>query len=321
MRGAIVPPSATEPRPRGAEMNRDDVRYFLAVRAARSIKGAARALKVDHTTVSRRLAALEIAVGASLFDRTPDGLVETDVGRAIAPIAERLEIVATEIIEAAHAASDSLAGPVRVATTPLLADHFLVRELPGLRQRFPQVALELYSGVASVDMPRREADIAIRVHPPGKAPGEDSLLSRKVAKFGYALFGARSYVDAHGLPERPVRTLRGHQIVGNAHPLLMAWNTQLDEPADVPLTVFPFISNLAAVVGGLGLGLVACVAGDQHPALLRLSDVLDQWDVWVITNPEARNNTRVRAVKDALTELLEAAGERLSGGKVEPKEE
>ena len=302
-------------------MNRDDVRYFLAVRAAGSIKGAARALKVDHTTVSRRLAALEIALGARLFERTPDGLLETDVGRSIAPIAERMEIAAVEIAEAAHAASDSLAGPVRIATTPLLADHFLVPALPGLRQRFPQVELELYSGVASVDMPRREADIAVRIHPSGKAPGEDSLLSRKAAKFGYALFATQSYVDAHGLPERPIRSLRGHQIVGNGHPLLMAWNTQLDEPAEVPLTVFPFISNLAAVVAGLGLGVIACVAGDQHPDLIRLSDVIGQWDVWVITNPEARNNTRVRVVKEALAELLEAAGERLRGGKMEPQQE
>jgi DNA-binding transcriptional LysR family regulator len=302
-------------------MNRDDVRYFLAVRQARSIKGAARALKVDHTTVSRRLAALEIALGASLFERTPDGLLETDVGRAIAPIAERMEIVAAEITEAAHAASDSLAGPVRIATTPLLADHFFVPALAKLRQRFPQVELELYSGVASVDMPRREADIAIRIHPSGKAPGEDSLLSRKVARFGYALFAAQSYVDTYGAPKRPIRSLRGHQIVGNGHPLLMAWNAELDEPAEVPLTVFPFVSNLAAVVSGFGLGIIACVAGDQHPDLIRLSDVIGQWDVWMITNREARNNTRVRLVKDAIAELLEAAGESLSGGKMEPERE
>lgn len=298
-------------------MNRDDVRYFLAVRAARSIKGAARALQVDHTTVSRRLAALEIALGASLFERTPDGLLDTEVGRAIAPVAERMEILAAEIAEAARAASDSPAGPVRIATTPLLADHFFVRALPGLRERFPQVELELYSGVASVDMPRREADIAIRIHPPGKTPGEDSLLSRKAAKFGYALFATQSYLDAHGLPKRPIRSLCGHHMVGNGHPLLMAWNDQLAEPAEVPLTVFPFISNLAAVVGGLGLGLIACVAGDQHPDLIRLSDVIGQWDVWLITNPESRNNTRVRSVKDAIAVLLDEAGERLSGGKME----
>jgi len=152
----------------------------------------------------------------------------------------------------------------------------------------------------------------------GAGPGEDSLLSSKAAKFGYALFATQSYVATYGLPKRPVRSLRGHHIVGNGHPMLMAWNTQLDEPAGVPLTVFPFISNLAAVVSGLGLGLVACVAGDQHPDLLRVSDVIGQWDLWMITNPEARNNARVRAVKDALAELVAAARERLSGGKMEP---
>ncbi len=155
--------------------------------------------------------------------------------------------------------------------------------------------------------------------PPGKPPGEGSLLSRKVAKFGYALFATQSYVDAHGLPERPIRSLRGHELVGNGHPVLMAWNTQLEAPAEVPLTVFPFVSNFAAVVSGLGLGLIACVAGDQHPGLIRLSDVIGQWDLWLVTNPEARSNARVQAVKEAVFELLEAAGERLSGGKREPE--
>lgn len=65
------------------------------------------------------------------------------------------------------------------------------------------------------------------------------------------------------------------------------------------------------------MGLVACVAGDPHPDLIRLSDVIGLWDVWLITSPEARNNARVRAVKDAIAEVLEAAGERLSGGTME----
>jgi len=299
-------------------MNRDDVRYFLAVRAARSIKGAARVLKVDHTTVSRRLAALEIDLGATLFERTPDGMVETETARAIAPLAERMELVAAEITEAAHAASDSLLGPVRIATTPILADHLFVPALPALRQRFPQVEFALYSDVASVDMPRREADLAVRIRPPGKAPGEDSLLSRKIAKFGYALFATQAYIDAHGRPERPIRSLRGHQLVGIQHPALMAWHTGLDEPAEVPLTVFPFTSNLAAVVAGLGLGLVPCIAGDAHPALIRLSAVLGYWDLWLVTNREVHNNARVRAVKEAVVELLLVASERLGGGTMEP---
>jgi DNA-binding transcriptional LysR family regulator len=180
-------------------------------------------------------------------------------------------------------------------------------------RRFPQVQFEVFSGVASVDMPRREADIAIRIHPPGKAPGEPSLLVRKAAQFGYALFATQSYIDSHGLPERPIRSLAGHQLVGTAHPEHMAWNAQLEHPAEVPLTVFPFASNLAAVAAGLGLGFCACLAGDAHPDLIRVSEVINRWDVSVVTNPDARNNTRVRSVKEALMQLLEAASDSLSG--------
>ena len=245
-------------------------------------------------------------------------MLETDVGRAIAPLAERMELVAAELTHAAHAASDSESGPVRIATAPVLSEHLFVPALPALRQRFPQVEFELYSDVASVDLPRREADLAVRMRPPGKAPGEDSLLSRKLSKFGYALFATQAYVDAHGRPERPIRSLRGHQLVGNGMPSLMAWNADLEEPAEVPLTVYPFVSSFAAVAAGLGLGIVPCIAGNAHPALIRLSDVLGQWDLWLVTNPEVHDNTRVRAVKDAVVELLQAAAERLSGGMLEP---
>src|SRR5688572_21549666 len=104
-------------------MNAEDLRYFLAVRQARSIKGGARTLKVDHSTVSRRLAALEEALGARLFERTPEGLVETSVARAIAPLAERIELMTRELKDAANAASDTPTGPVRIAVSPVVADH------------------------------------------------------------------------------------------------------------------------------------------------------------------------------------------------------
>ena len=67
------------------------------------------------------------------------------------------------------------------------------------------------------------------------------------------------------------------------------------------------------MAAGLGLGFCACLVGDNHPNLVRVSDVINLWDVWVVTNPDARNNTRVRLVKDALIQLLEAANDSLSG--------
>src|SRR5579872_1237064 len=100
-------------------VNAEDLRFFLAVREAGSIKGGARALKVDHSTVSRRIAALEEALDAHLFDRTPEGLVETDVARAVAPVAERIEILTRELEDAAALASDAPRGPVCIAVFPV----------------------------------------------------------------------------------------------------------------------------------------------------------------------------------------------------------
>jgi DNA-binding transcriptional LysR family regulator len=73
--------------------------------------------------------------------------------------------------------------------------------------------------------------------------------------------------------------------------------------------------SLAAVVAGLGLGICACLVEDRHPDLIRVSEVIHVWDVWVVTNPDARNNPRVCSVKEALMQLLEAVGDRLSGCK------
>src|SRR5687767_7054967 len=107
-------------------MNAEDLRFFLAVRQAGSIKGAARKLKVDHSTVSRRLSALEEALGSRLFERTPEGLLETSVAKTIAPLAERIEVMTRELMDAANAASATPSGPVRIAVSPVVADHFLL---------------------------------------------------------------------------------------------------------------------------------------------------------------------------------------------------
>ena len=103
-----------KPGAKASSLNAEDLRFFLAVWTARSIKGGARILRVDHSTVSRRLASLEESLGARLFDRTPEGLVETDVAVAIAPLAQRIEALTGELVDAANAASGVPSGPVRI---------------------------------------------------------------------------------------------------------------------------------------------------------------------------------------------------------------
>ena len=298
-------------------MNADDLRFFLAVRQAGSIKGGARILKVDHSTVSRRLLALEEDLKSSLFERTPEGLVDTDLARAIAPLAERVELLTREIEDAAHASSDERSGPVRIAVSPVVAHHFLIPRLPELRSSFPNVTFDIVADIAAVNVLKREADIAMRQRPEGSPPAEPDALALRVGKFGYALYGSRGYVERHGRPERPVRSLAGHEMIssGNFGPG-DSWNAQLDEPASVAASIYPLTAVTTAVIAGVGLAVLGCLEADADPRLVRLSDVLGAYSLWIVTSHAVRNNPRVRSVKDALVGMIQAAAPEFDGSGV-----
>jgi DNA-binding transcriptional LysR family regulator len=295
-------------------MNAEDLRFFLAVRQARSIKGGARTLKVDHSTVSRRLAALEEALGARLFERTPEGLLETSVARAIAPLAERIELMTRELQDAANAASDTPTGPVRIAVSPIVADNFLIPRVPELAKRFPDIPLDVHADISRVNVMRRDADIAVRQHPEGKPPAEPAELAMKVGRFAFAAYASPAYLERRGHPPWSPRSLEGHHMIstGKWGPGNL-WNDQLDQPADYVLTVYPFSAATAAAAAGIGIAVLPCLGADQDPRLTRLTDPLLAYDVWVVTHSEVRNNPRVRAVKDALIEMLRAAEPEFSG--------
>jgi len=295
-------------------MNSDDLRFFLAIRQARSIKGGARVLKVDQSTVTRRLAALEEALGAPLFDRSPEGLLETDVARAIAPLAERIELLTRELEEAANSASDSPKGPVRITTSPIFSEHFLIPRVPQLQRRFPDVPLDILADISRANMVRREADIAIRQHPAGKSPAEPSALAMKVGSLGFAAYASEAYLERHGRPEQPVTNLRGHRMIGTGQ---LApgnfWNDQLEQPAEYAVFVHPLQSAEAAAAAGLGIAVLPCISADKNVELVRLTDVITTYDVWIVTSPQVRNNPRVRGIKDALVEMIRDADAEIRG--------
>jgi DNA-binding transcriptional LysR family regulator len=296
-------------------MNAEDLRFFLAVRQAGSIKGAARKLKVDHSTVSRRLSALEEALGSRLFERTPEGLLETNVAKTIAPLAERIEVMTRELMDAANAASASPSGPVRIAVSPVVADHFLLPRVPALMQRFPDIPLDIVADIARVNVLRREADIALRQHTLGKAPAEPEALARHLCTFGFAAYASPDYVARHGRPERPIQSLAGHKMIstgpwatpGNS------WNEQLSESADYVISVYPFSTATSAAAAGIGIAVLPCLGSDTDPRLVRLSEVVASFDLWIVTSQGVRDNARVQAVKGALIEMIRESEPAFSG--------
>lgn len=192
--------------------------------------------------------------------------------------------------------------------------------LPELLQRFPGIELDVRANIARASfVGEREADVAIRQHPQGKPPAEPSAIAAKVARLGFAAFASHGYVEKHGLPQRPVASLAGHSVISTSNWFSDDWNDQLEHPGRYALAAYPFSTVQAAVLAGVGMAILPCLGADRDPRLVRVTDVILSFDMWVVTSAQARNNPRIVAFKDALIELLRAAKDELAGTLDEPR--
>jgi DNA-binding transcriptional LysR family regulator len=277
----------------GMELRWDDVRVFLAVHRQGTLAGAARALKIDQTTVGRRLAALEEALQARLFDRTPDGLRLTPAGDGILAPAEQVEASVLQLERTASGADARIEGTVRLATSETLVVEFLMTPLRSLLTRYPQIALELAVGANFVDLSRREADVALRLRPKGNPPAQENVIVRKAAEIGFAVYashdGDRDAVidyddDNLSLPGgRELRALPRKRS---------------------PLRVGSLLSMASAIRAGVGIGILPCFIADRDPRLARVAETDVRAEAFVLVHPDLRFMARVRVVMDALIETM-----------------
>lgn len=158
-------------------MNWDDLHLFLAAYRARSLTGAGKTLGLDQSTASRRLASLEKALKARLFDRVPGGLAPTGLAERVLPIAETAEGAAAAFVREAEAADEAVEGVVRLAVPDGIDSEFLVPLLPKLLAQYPGLVIELVASQQVANLARREADLALRL----VRPRTGDLVARKVA--------------------------------------------------------------------------------------------------------------------------------------------
>jgi len=298
----------------------DDVRCFLAVNRTGTLAAAARKLRINYTTVGRRIAALQRALGARLFDRTPDGLVLTDAGEAVRTAGDQMEEAALLFEQRALGADRTLSGLVRVATTEAIGQVVFLPALRALHEKHPHIRVELLTGSLQVDIARREADLAVRyIRPEG-----GNLVTRRIARVGTAAYASRGYLRRH---QRPVQGsgLTGHDLVGLDQSIRSDRSMELAgeqlRDARFVLRVMNTVALCEAVAQGLGLGALPCCLGDVHPALVRLwpdaPPELD--DLWLVLHSDLQRTGRVRAVLDALSAQFALLAPRLSGSSVAPR--
>lgn len=297
-------------------MRWDDVRVFLAIHRGGSLAGAARALKVDQTTVGRRLQALEDSLDARLFDRTTDGVALTPAGEGILEAAERVEESVMALGRRVAGEDARVAGTVRIATSDTFVAGYLASCLRALRERHPDLVIEIATQQSFVALSRREADLAIRLRPAGAPPAAENVVRRKLYDVPWSLYASAEYAAAHGLPQDEA-DLEGRDVIGydeDAPPMPGSdWLRGVSATANVKLRATHPLTVVAAVRAGLGIGLLPALFAGGPAGLVRIGKPITTSEGWLLVHPDLQRIARIRAVMDTLIELARQDAPRVRG--------
>lgn len=280
-------------------MNWDDLRIFLTIEDAGSLAGAARRLGVNHSTVFRRLNALEKDLGVRLYDRFRAGYVLTPAGARMRERARAAES-AIQDIEFDLAGRDHKAeGMVRVTTAPNIARTIVPIAVARLRETHPGIVIEISVGDSDYDLGRREADIALRAttSPP------DSLVGRKLMTMAWWICGAG---DAPGPRPESIGQLTGVPMIGADTALrrvdAMRWLEK--HHGDQIVARANDLTTMAALTeAGVGYSLLP---SDQQGRGLEKLFAVDglSGELWLLTHPDLRKVRKIKVVWDALAEAV-----------------
>jgi DNA-binding transcriptional LysR family regulator len=271
------------------DLDWSDLRYVLVLSRASRLARAAQQLRVNETTVARRVARIERILGSQLFARVNGVLLVTDIGQIVVQRAEKMEADVGEIRNVATGADTKAAGAVRLTAIPMLLNRIFVPALPGLVEEHPQLQLHLVADPRNLDLIGREADIALRLRRPDKG---DRVIARRLGQFAYAVYG----------PARPHRSPLPwitHEVTwsGLPHVRWMAEAIKREPQAGTPLIVNDSELAIHAVGAGLGRSLLPCCIGDRESNLSRLSDQEPvARELWLLVHPGLKHLARTRAV-------------------------
>lgn len=294
-----------------------DFRVILALGRAGSVAGAARILGVDGSTISRRLAAAERAMGAVLIVRGGREFAFTAAGKAALAAAEAMEAAVAEAAAAVRLTRSDLKGIVRIACPPV-SIHVLggFREI--VAQKHPGLEVELLAGRAPVDLAKGEADISIR----SVRPTDLALVVAHSFDLGCCVYAAESYLTAHGRPAAPAE-IAGHALVRYADAFLslpaFAWIEQFADPALPAVRVDSVDMARSLIAAGGGIGVLFAAVGDTTAGVVRVFEApVDRMKASIVYHQSARGSARLRAVLDLLIEYHVSRRRLLSGDRAQP---
>jgi DNA-binding transcriptional LysR family regulator len=302
-----LPPTGKGARARVDGLDWDLVRVFLAVARGGRLHAAAERLRLDVSTVSRRLDRLEDDLGLTLFERGRDGAVVTAAGEKLIPAAEEMARAMGELGVALDAVEAEVEGVVRLTSPPGVADVFVAPALARFHARHPKVRIDLDASVGYADLTRGEADLALR----GRRPERGDLVAQRLVATRSLPAGSRAYVASLGA----LRRTAAARWIAWGHDLAQIpdarWLTAHVDAAPV-LRTSSFSAQLNAAAGGLGLML----APEPYLARFDLAAVkpgralapawaeLPVGELWLVGHVALRRVPRVAALWQFIVEEM-----------------
>jgi DNA-binding transcriptional LysR family regulator len=281
----------------------NDARMFLAVARAGQVLGAARTLGVNQATLSRRMAALETALGAKLLVRRTHGSELSDAGQALFETLERVESEMLAVQARLQGAEAAPAGTVRIGAPDGFGVGFVAPRLASLANRYPNLTVQLVPTPRGFSLSRREADLAVVVGRPQKG----RLVARKLTDYTLGLYAAPAYLATRLTPRSPA-DLAHHRLVGYVEDLIAS--PALNYAADFlrgwrsSVEVTSAIGQVEAVRAGAGIGALHDYLASAHDLVRVLPELRVTRSYWLAIHENLRDVSRVRATADFLREAV-----------------
>ncbi len=289
------------------KMNWDDMRFFLVLCRSRSFLAAASALKVTHSTVSRRLSALEASLQTQLFFRTERGCRLTGAGEKLLPYAEQLEATIHLLEEDVYGKNTQLTGSIRIGAPDGFGNCFLAPRLGKFQRMHSALEIELVAVPLYYSLAKREVDILITI----RKPKGGHVIARKLPSYKWGLFATKNYLKEHDQIQR-LDDLRSHRMIGYIEDLL--YDQELNFTNEFLPGIRPqfrsstIVGQMNSILAGNGIGLIPYFMAHSETDMV---SVLPEYSIsrtfWIQLNPDSKRVARVRAAIDFIVGEMESS--------------
>lgn len=294
----------------------NDLTVILAVCRAGTLSGAARMLGQNHSTIFRKVNAIEDKTGVRFFERLPDGYLMTEAGQTAMRFAERIENEVHALGREVLGQDMRLQGKIRVTAPEGIATQITPKLFAEFCRLNPGVSIESGGGSFALDLARREADVAIRAT--SKPP--DTSLGRKVCDFRFGIYSSPQYLRQN--KDTPLQEQNWSLIQGTVDWLVpLIWKKKAHGERQTVFSSSAAFAVLNATAEGMGFTMMPCYLGDADSRLTRVGDPLEALTVelWILTHADLRHTARVKALMSFLYDALKNEQDLFEGKRVKKK--